>query len=276
LRIRTMTSDTRMNAIVGGMNEDENLLTWLEKHLGSGAQSPSLVVLDLSFVPSEIIHMVAGVTARVVFEALQRYKRLTGLTLPTVLVLEEAHHFLQHEFSEERWAATPAGFCKGVFDKIAREGRKYGLGLVLSSQRPAELSATTLSQCNTFLIHRTVNDRDQNLISRLVPDNVSGLIGDLPSLPTQHAILVGWATTIPLLVEMRSLTPEQRPTSSDPPFWKVWIREEPRTVDWTPIVERWTGVSLTDGQDESAIANRATESAADSSAQTNLNEERPG
>lgn len=242
LRIRTMTSDVRMKAVVGGKSADESMLSWLEAHLGTESKMPSLVVMDLSLVPSEIIHMVAGVTARVVFEALQRYKRTKTDALPTVLVLEEAHHFLQHEYSEERWLNTSAGFCKKVFDKIAREGRKYGLGLVLSSQRPAELSATTLSQCNTFLIHRTVNDRDQHLIGRLVPDNVSSLINDLPSLPTQQAILVGWATTIPLLVEMRTLPADQRPSSGDPAFWRVWTGEEDRSVDWGPIVEKWTGV----------------------------------
>lgn len=76
---------------------------------------------------------------------------------------------------------------------MAREGRKFGLGLVLSSQRPSELSPTVLSQCNTFLLHRIVNDRDQELAARLIPDNLGDFLQETSSLPTGEAILLGWA-----------------------------------------------------------------------------------
>jgi hypothetical protein len=113
---------------------------------------------------------------------------------------------------------------------------------MLSSQRPSELSPTILAQCNTFLLHRIVNDLDQALVARLVPDNVAGLLRELPSLPSRQAVLLGWATPIPLLVEMNELADEHRPQSSDPDFWEVWTGNSPRVIDWSEIVREWTGV----------------------------------
>jgi DNA helicase HerA-like ATPase len=160
-------------------------------------------------------------------------------------VLEEAHTFVRRAPSEEEGGfISPARLCREAFEKIAREGRKFGLGLVLSSQRPSELSATVLAQCNTFLLHRLVNDADQNLVSRLVPDNVAGLLKELPSLPSRQAILLGWATLIPVLVEMRELTESKRPRSEDPDFWKVWASESERSVDWKSIADEWVGGGL--------------------------------
>lgn len=241
LRIRTMLGDVRMGSITGASESDESLVGWLNSYLGGAPEDlPHISVIDLSLVPAEILHVVAAVMTRVVFEALQRYKRLHHAELPTVLVLEEAHHFIHRDAAPDATAPTPAGLCKAVFERVAREGRKFGLGLVLSSQRPSELSATVLSQCNTFLLHRTVNDRDQQLIRHLVPDNISGLVDELPSLPTQHAIVVGLAVAIPLLVEMRHLPKNHRPSSGDPDFWKVWTGELDRPVGWEEVAQRWT------------------------------------
>lgn len=240
LRIRTMLGDPRMASVTASTADPESLLAWLNSYLGASLDDmPRVSVIDLSLVPSEILHVVAAVMARVVFESLQRYKRMHGVELPTVLVLEEAHHFIHRDTTVDLGSPTPLTLCRAVFERVAREGRKFGLGLVLSSQRPSELSPTVLSQCNTFLLHRTVNDRDQQLIRHLMPDNVAGLIEELPSLPTSHAILVGLAASIPLLVEMRHLEKDHRPTSGDPHFWRVWSGNLQRPVDWGPIAEHW-------------------------------------
>ncbi len=177
-----------------------------------------------------------------VFELVQRYRRThNGRTLPTVLVLEEAHSFIKRsrEHTDEG-AIDAADVCREVFERIAREGRKFGLGLVLSSQRPSELSPTVLSQCNTFLLHRIVNDRDQELVSRLIPDNLGGFLQELPSLPTGEAILMGWAAPIPVQVSINRLKDEHRPLSDDPKFWEVWVGEEPRELNWKQIARDWT------------------------------------
>jgi len=158
--------------------------------------------------------------------------------------MEEAHTFIKR-YKEDAENYDAASVCCQVFERIAREGRKFGLGLVLSSQRPSELSSTVLSQCNSFLLHRISNDRDQELVHRLVPDNLKGLLRELPSLPSQNAILLGWASELPVLVKMNDLPKFQQPHSDDPDFWNVWIGKDvkgkpvKRNADWDPVVADW-------------------------------------
>jgi uncharacterized protein len=241
LRIRSMLADTRLAPIVAPA-EQVTFENWLEDHLGTeNATSGQIAVIDLSLVPADVLVLTVAVIGRLVFESLQRYRREYGQELPTVLVLEEAHSFVRHPPRDEPSFSTPSRMCRETFERIAREGRKFGLGLILSSQRPSELSATALAQCNTFLLHRIVNDRDQDLVGRLVPDNLAGLLGELPSLPSQQAVLLGWATQVPLLVRMRTLLEEHRPRSADPAFWDVWAGEEARPLDWSRIADAWSG-----------------------------------
>jgi hypothetical protein len=254
-RIRTFLSDPKIRSVVGE-DEDLTLQRWLEQYVGGAVEDECPVtVLDLSLVPAEVIHVVTAVAARVAFEALQRYRRAHGEVLPTVLVMVEAHTFVKR-YRDEAENQDAAAVCCQVFERIAREGRKFGLGLVLSSQRPSELSATVLSQCNTFLLHRISNDRDQELVHRLVPDNLRGLLRELPSLPSQNAVLLGWASELPVLVRMDDLPKSQRPKSDDPDFWYVWTTIDSdgqrvrRPADWKPIAEEWqqTAVPPTDGE----------------------------
>ncbi|MGT2537286.1 ATP-binding protein [Escherichia coli] len=238
-RIRTMLSDTRISTVTNDSKQPITLSNWLDTFLGKDEQG-SVTVVDLSLVPNEIIHLVTAVISRVTFEALQRYRRLYGKTLPTVMVAEEAHTFVKR-YKEDSEGQSVSDVCCKVFEKIAREGRKFGLGLVVSSQRPSELSPTVLSQCNTFLLHRISNDRDQEQVHRLVPDNMRGLLRELPSLPSRHAILLGWASELPVLVRMKELTEKQKPQSDDPDFWDVWSNntELPREVNWQQIADDW-------------------------------------
>jgi len=244
LRIRGMLADQRLGSVIG-RTPPTTFETWLGDYVGAdNASNGPVAVIDLSLVPAEIIHIVVSVLGRLIFESLQRYRRMhnSGLTLPTVLVLEEAHTFIKRGGSDDGQAASPDRLCRETFERIAREGRKFGLGLVLSSQRPSELSPTVLAQCNTFLLHRLVNDSDQNLVSRLVPDNVGGLLRELPSLPSRQAILLGWATPIPILVEIDELPETQRPHSADPDFWQVWTREKDRRTNWKMVVDEWAKI----------------------------------
>lgn len=243
-RIRTMLSDTRMNSVVGD-DVRVTLDQWLTDYIGANnASNGCVVVIDLSLVPTEVIHIITAVIARMVFEALQRYRQLNSVVLPTVLVMEEAHTFIKR-YKDDVENQDAASVCCQVFERIAREGRKFGLGLVLSSQRPSELSQTVLSQCNSFLLHRISNDRDQELVNHLVPDNLKGLLRELPSLPSQNAILLGWASELPLLVKMNDLPKSQQPHSDDPDFWNVWTGKDvegkpvERNADWKPVVADW-------------------------------------
>lgn len=246
IRIRSLLTDSRIKSIINDA-DGVTLDSWLTDYIGDdGAKNGCLAVLDLSLVPTEIVHIITSVVARMVFEALQRYRKLNGVALPTVLVMEEAHTFVKR-YKDETENHDVASICCQVFERIAREGRKFGLGLVLSSQRPSELSPTVLSQCNTFLLHRISNDRDQELVSRLVPDNLRGLLRELPSLPSQNAILLGWASELPVLVKMNDLPKSQQPRSDDPDFWNVWTAKDAnndpveRKTDWKPVAADWQG-----------------------------------
>lgn len=235
MRIRTMLADNRMNSIIAN-DSKITLDEWLSQKING------ISIIDLSLVPSDITHLIVSVIARVVFESIQRYRRLTGKLLPTVLVMEEAHNFIKR-YNESNDDISASQLCTESFEKIAREGRKFGLSLTLSSQRPSELSPTVLSQCNTFLLHRIVNDRDQELVRRLVPDNIGGLLQELPILPTRKAILLGWASPLPILVEMNELKPEHRPKSDDPDFWDVWTRTSEREVNWKDLADDWQSLN---------------------------------
>lgn len=249
MRVRTLLGDSRMKS-VSGETDGLSLADWLNDYIGaSDAANGSITVIDLSLLPVEVVHLATAVIARMTLEALQRYRKINqGKILPTALVMEEAHTFIKR-YNADTENQSSAAICCQVFEKIAREGRKFGLGLVLSSQRPSELSPTVLSQCNSFLLHRISNDRDQELVHRLVPDNLRGLLRDLPSLPSRHAILMGWASELPVLVQMNALAESERPTSDDPDFWNVWSGSEEledgshqaveRSVNWDEISRDW-------------------------------------
>lgn len=244
LRMRFLFSDERLNGVVQP-KEDITLVDWLNLYIGSNnAENGQITLIDLSLIPSDIIHVVVAVLSRLTFEAIQRYRKVYKQELPTTIVLEEAHTFLR-EFNNNL-----SNICLETFERIAREGRKFGLSMVLSSQRPSELSQTVLSQCNTFLLHRIVNDRDQDLVKKMVPDSLSGLLKELPILPSRKAILVGWAFPIPVLVEMKYLDKEHRPQSNDPNFWDVWTGKEKRKIDWQKISDDWQGIKKGDANTE--------------------------
>jgi uncharacterized protein len=253
MRVRMLLADRRLGPVLQP-SEEPALDEWLAEYVGeSGAENGQVAILDLSLVPSDVIHTVVAVVGRLVFEALQRVRRDANVELPTVLVLEEAHSFISRSAYSGEDGNTAEVMCRNTFSRIAREGRKFGLGLTLSSQRPAELEPTILAQCNTFLLHRLANDRDQDLVRRLVPDNLGGLLGELPSLPTQHAILLGWSVPMPMLFRVRDLPEEARPRSADPNFWKVWTGEQSADVEWEGIAAQWQGSAP--GNDDEAAHN---------------------
>ena len=248
MRIKTLLSDTRMKVLTSQIDGAEKISLdgWLSNYIGNNnASNGTVTVSDLSLVPAEIAHIIAATIARMTLESLQRYRRMNqGQVLPTVLVMEEAHTFVKR-YKDDTEYHNSSSICCQVFEKIAREGRKFGLGMMLSSQRPSELSPTVLSQCNSFLLHRISNERDQELIHKLVPDNLRGLLRDLPSLPSRNAILLGWASELPVLVQMNHLSAEHRPRSDDPDYWNVWTGQDQngntvtRSVDWKEIADDW-------------------------------------
>ena len=238
MRVKTLISDAKLKPVICPDNEI-TLERWLDEYIcPSDNKDGSITIIDLSLLPTEVTHIITSVMARVTLEVLQRYRRQEkGETLPTILVMEEAHTFIKR-YNTDTENENATAMCTKVFERIAREGRKYGLGLVLSSQRPSELSPTVISQCNSFLLHRLSNDKDQELVGKLVPDNLRGLLRELPSLPSRNAILLGWASELPIMVRMNYLEEQYRPKSDDPEYWNVWTTSD-RTVNWNTVAHRW-------------------------------------
>lgn len=251
MRVKSLLSDLKLKPIIMPDRDvaDESLVQWLNTYVD--CSDCCVTVIDLSLLPAEITHIVTAVFARILLEALQRFRKINnGKTLPTVLIMEEAHTFIKR-YSDDSDNENAVSMCSRVFEKIAREGRKYGLGLVLSSQRPSELSPTVLSQCNSFLLHRLSNDKDQELVSRLVPDNLRGLLRELPSLPPRNAILLGWASELPMLVQMKYLDEKCRPKSDDPNYWSNWTSHDVDS-NWREIAADWQGKKEEKSEEENA------------------------
>ncbi|TGK82004.1 ATP-binding protein [Leptospira noumeaensis] len=239
MRVRSIITDSRIASVIETKTKEEPTLEqWLSEYIGSDDDNGSINIIDLSLLPSEILFVIVSVLSRVIFEGHQRYRRMTGNILPTTLVVEEAHNFIKR-YEGDSDEITANKLCSQSFEKIAKEGRKFGLGLMLSSQRPSELSQTVLSQCNSFLLHRLVNDKDQEMVKKLVPDNLGSILNELPILPTKKAILLGWAAPIPIIVEMNTLADKDRPKSNDPEFWDVWTGSKEQKLNWKEIADEW-------------------------------------
>lgn len=207
----------------------------------SGAILSNVVVVDLSLLASEVLENVTALLARLILEFLQRLgTECSGVDrgdLPVVLVLEEAQNYIR-----ERRGLDDESISREVFERIAREGRKYGLSLVVASQRPSELSKTVLSQCNSFVVHRLQNPEDLRYFKEIVPSIYEQLLGQLPALAQRNALVLGECVRAPALVYMREANP--RPRSLDPEFHKHWIADEPQLPDVEAVCAAWEGRTL--------------------------------
>ena len=126
-----------------------------------------------------------------------------------------------------------------AIDRIAKEGRKYGVALCLVSQRPSELSAGSLAQCGTIVALRLSNERDQHFVRNALPDGFDWLIGALPALGTGEAVVVGEGVTVPMQIQFRPLPPERQPASRTPSFSRAWSAEIASREFVGRTVARW-------------------------------------
>jgi len=130
--------------------------------------------------------------------------------------------------------------------RIAKEGRKYGIGLMLISQRPSDVEATVLSQCNSWIILRLTNSNDQAHVAKFLPDSLVGLTKMLPSLTRREAIFVGEAAALPSRIRINKLSTEELPDSNDISFVKGWVNEPLKTEELKIISDRWIGKEQAD------------------------------
>jgi hypothetical protein len=196
---------------------DQLLRAWL------GGNQP-VVVLDLSGVPVSILNELIGSLLRIIYDALFWARKLPegGRERPLLLVLEEAHLYLGK--TQQGIAATQAGTA---VRRIVKEGRKYGIGAMIVSQRPSEVDDTILSQCGTFFALRMSNESDRGHVTGAVTDNLKGLLSNLPILRTGEAVIVGEAVHLPMRALIEAPPPDRRPDSEDPVVFGGRFDENP-------------------------------------------------
>jgi hypothetical protein len=175
---------------------------------------PGIKVIDLSEVPSAVLPMVAGVLARLIYNV--QFWMRPGDRTPVCLVCDEAHLYLPaaEEITPVQRVALDA------FGAIAKEGRKYGVCLMVISQRPSDVSHTILSQCNNFIVMRLTNDLDQQVIAHVVPGALSDIRGLLPMLDVGEALVIGDALLMPTRIKIDP--PAVAPDSATMPLWTMW------------------------------------------------------
>lgn len=190
-------------------------------------------VVDLSGVPNEIAGTASAAIARMLFAVKVWQTEDERRSSPVLLVCEEAHRYVPNSGEAQYEAAQDA------VRRLAKEGRKYGIGLMLVSQRPSEVEATVLSQCNSWIVLRIANESDREHVRAVLPDSMAGLTSVLSGLRRQEAIFVGLAATIPSRIMIRTLTPEQLPRSSDIDFDAGWQQPALSEDELKQVAERW-------------------------------------
>jgi DNA helicase HerA-like ATPase len=188
-----------------------------------------MTIIDLSGLPSEILSVIVGVLGRLAFE--YKYWDTDPNLLPLTLVLEEAHNYLpRSNDAQDR-------VCIDRIERIAKEGRKYGINMFVVSQRPSEVSETVLSQCGNFVVLRLTNPADQSYVRRLLPDFLAVAVDMLPYLRTGEAVLSGEAVEVPTRV--RITTPDPTPRSNDVKYREGWSAGLPAGYTPKTVVQRW-------------------------------------
>lgn len=208
---------------------DELLYQWLE------CKKP-ITILDLSGIPPEILNTIIGALLRIIYDSLFWARNLSegGRERPLLVVLEEAHAYLGKD---------DAGPAAQAVRRIVKEGRKYGIGAMIISQRPVEIDTTILSQCGTFFAMRLTNAQDHSQVISLAPENLEGLFSMLPILRTGEAIVVGEAVHIPIRAMIDPPPKNRRPDSQDPvvydDFWPGGWNREREPSNYAEVVKLW-------------------------------------
>lgn len=190
-------------------------------------------IVDFSGVPNEIAGTASSAIARLLFNAKVWQTPDERRHSPVLLVCEEAHRYMPNT-GEAQYAAA-----RQAIQRIAKEGRKYGIGVMLVSQRPSELDATVLSQCNSWIVLRISNDADRAHIRAVLPDSLAGLSKVLSGLRQREVIVVGQAATVPARVRVEKLAQERRPNSHDIRFVDGWSKHRPSEEHLAEVGLRW-------------------------------------
>lgn len=239
-RLENKINDKRLDFLLGKKSKEISFEDTLKQLMGCSEENNSNVtIIDLSGVPFEVLSVTVSLISRIVFEYGYIYKRLRceenpdetiNNDVPILLVYEEAHKYVpKSDLIKFRSS-------KQSIERIAKEGRKYGISLLLASQRPSEISETIFSQCNNFIAMRLTNPNDQNYVKKLLPDTLGNLINMMPSFKAGEGLLLGESVVLPSIVQIDQS--DSPPSSNDIPYWKLW-KEEWKDLDFEAIKKEW-------------------------------------
>ena len=239
-RLENKLNDKRFDFLLGDKSKKISFEETIKQLIGQSTTPKSNVtILDLSGVPFEVLSITVSLISRMIFEYGYYYKKIRtrkdpsekiNNDTPFLLVYEEAHKYVPKSDLVKYRAS------KKSIERIAKEGRKYGVTLLLASQRPSELSETIFSQCNNFVAMRLTNPIDQNYVKRLLPDTLGNLTDKLPSLQAGEGLLIGEAVILPSIIKVDECS--LPPSSNDIPYWELW-KEEWKEADINEIKTEW-------------------------------------
>ncbi|MEA3081474.1 MAG: hypothetical protein QOD54_1142 [Sphingomonadales bacterium] len=233
-KLEELRADPRYTFMFSGMMVSDTMGGFLAKLFRLPSQGRPISIVDVSGVPSEITSVVVSVLARMVFDY-SIWSR-TEAQRPLLLVCEEAHRYVPKDENSETGQAV-----RKILERIAKEGRKYGVSLGLITQRPSDLAEGVLSQCGTIISMRLNNDRDQACVRAAMPEGARGFLDAIPALRNRECIVCGEGVAIPIRVRFDDLEPEKRPASSDPSFARLWRESGDEAGIISRTIKRWRG-----------------------------------
>ena len=233
-KLDELRADPRYTFMFSGMLVSDSMPSLLAKLFRLPSHGKPISIVDVSGVPSEITSVVVSVLARMVFD--YAIWSRTEAQRPLLLVCEEAHRYVPKDENSENGQAV-----RRILERIAKEGRKYGVSLGLITQRPSDLAEGVLSQCGTIVSMRLNNDRDQACVRAAMPEGARGFLDAIPALRNRECIVCGEGVAIPLRVRFDDLEPEKRPASSDPSFARLWRETGDEEGIIQRTIKRWRG-----------------------------------
>jgi hypothetical protein len=236
-RLQIKLNDKRLDFLLDEKAKKITFEDTIKQFIGysnDDTKNSNVTIIDLGGIPFEALSITVSLISRMLFEFGFYYKKKLDENIdcetPILLVYEEAHKYVpKSDLVKYRSSKT-------AIERIAKEGRKYGVTLGIVSQRPSEVSETIFSQCNTFIAMRLTNPDDQNYVKKLLPDTMGNMTEMLPSLKAGDALLVGESIAIPSLVHLNECSPS--PKSSDIKYIEVW-KEKWKDVDFGDIITEW-------------------------------------
>lgn len=232
-KLKVLRSNPQLAFIMDEYRPDTITLDDVLSQFVGNMDNKSLRIIDISGLPNEVAGPLTALIARLLFQYKLWQTREEREKDPVLFVCEEAHRYVPNHGEAQYKEAQEA------IRRIAKEGRKYGIGLMLVSQRPSEVEATVLSQCNSWIILRLTNSNDQEHVSQFLPDSLSGLTKMLSSLTRREAIFVGEAAALPSRIKIRKLSKDQLPDSNDISFINGWVTEPIKPEELKKISRRW-------------------------------------